>query len=81
MNPGVALVAGGVDRADLLEAEVPRGVRVQPNAEHVTITRALAKLTLSHTLADDLAEACQKLAQKGGLHEVDRRRAKTGTGY
>jgi glutamate decarboxylase len=56
-----------------------------PNAEHVTIMRALVKLTLSHTLAsklaDDIAEACQTLAKKGGLHPIDRKRAKTGTGY
>ena len=56
-----------------------------PNAQHVTIMRALVKLTLSHTLAttlaDDIAEACQTLAKKGGLHPIDRKRAKTGTGY
>ena len=56
-----------------------------PNAEHVTIMRALVKLTLGHTLAttlaDDIAAACQVLADKGGLHEHDRKRAKTGTGY
>ncbi len=56
-----------------------------PNAEHVTIMRALVKLTLGHTLAtalaDDLAQACSALATKGGLHELDRKRVKTGTGY
>jgi glutamate decarboxylase len=56
-----------------------------PNAEHVTIMRALVKLTLGHTLAstlaDDLAQACSILAQKGGLHPLERKRAKTGTGY
>ncbi len=56
-----------------------------PNAEHVTIMRALVKLTLSHTLAstlaDDIAQACETLKKKGGLHELDRRRVKTGTGY
>ena len=56
-----------------------------PNAEHVTIMRALVKLTLGHTLgstlADDLAQACATLEQKGGLHPLDRKRAKTGTGY
>jgi glutamate decarboxylase len=56
-----------------------------PNAEHVTIMRALVKLTLSHTLAttlaDDIATACEVLAQKGGLHPHDRKRAKTGVGY
>ena len=56
-----------------------------PNADHVTIMRALVKLTLSHTLAstlaDDLAQACETLDAKGGLHELDRKRVKTGTGY
>ena len=56
-----------------------------PNADHVTIMRALVKLTLGHTLAstlaDDIAEACETLKAKGGLHERDRRRVKTGTGY
>jgi glutamate decarboxylase len=56
-----------------------------PNAEHVTIMRALVKLTLGHTLAstlaDDITLACQTLDQKGGLHPIDRQRAKTGVGY
>jgi glutamate decarboxylase len=56
-----------------------------PNAEHVTIMRALVKLTLGHglatTLAGDIAQACETLEQKGGLHELDRKRVKTGTGY
>ena len=56
-----------------------------PNADHVTIMRALVKLTLGHTLAstlaDDIAHACETLDQKGGLHEIDRKRVKTGTGY
>src|SRR3954447_14672716 len=56
-----------------------------PNAEHVTIMRALVKQTLGHslasTLADDIAQACETLSVKGGLHELDRQRVKTGTGY
>ena len=56
-----------------------------PNAQHVTIMRVLVKLTLSHTLAstlaDDIAQACETLAKKGGLHEIDRQRVKTNTGY
>ncbi len=56
-----------------------------PNADHVTIMRALVKLTLGHgmaqTLAADIAEACETLDRKGGLHELDRKRVKTGTGY
>jgi glutamate decarboxylase len=56
-----------------------------PNADHVTIMRALVKLTLGHTLAstlaDDLAGACATLDKKGGLHELDRKRVKSGTGY
>jgi glutamate decarboxylase len=56
-----------------------------PNADHVTIMRALVKLTLGRslatTLADDIAEACETLRVKGGLHERDRRRVKTNTGF
>jgi glutamate decarboxylase len=56
-----------------------------PNADHVKIMRALVKLTLGHTLAETLADdiqvACAVLAEKGGLHPHDRKRAKTGTGY
>ena len=56
-----------------------------PNAQHVTIMRALVKLTLGHglatTLASDIAQACATLDKKGGLHEIDRSRVKTGTGY
>ena len=56
-----------------------------PNAQHVTIMRALVKLTLGHTLAstlaDDIAQACETLDKKGGLHELDRQRVKTNTGY
>jgi glutamate decarboxylase len=56
-----------------------------PNAEHVTIMRALVKERLGHslvsTLADDIAQAVSTLSTKGGLHELDRKRVKTGTGY
>jgi glutamate decarboxylase len=56
-----------------------------PDADHVTIMRALVKQTLGHalvsTLADDIAEACATLDKKGGLHELDRKRVKTGVGY
>jgi glutamate decarboxylase len=56
-----------------------------PNADHVKIMRALVKLTLGHTLtttlAHDIADACATLEKKGGLHELDRKRVKTGTGY
>ena len=51
-----------------------------PNADDVTIMRVLVKLTLSHTLAetlaDDIDEACALLAKKGGLNPHDRKRAK-----
>jgi glutamate decarboxylase len=56
-----------------------------PDAEHVTIMRALVKQTLGHamatTLAGDIADACATLATKGGLHALDRQRVKTGVGY
>ena len=76
----VAVAAGRRARLD-----GARRTRCRPTREHVTIMRALVKLTLSHTLAstlaDDIAQACEALAKKGGLHEHDRKRAKTGTGY
>jgi glutamate decarboxylase len=56
-----------------------------PKADHLTIMRALVKETLAQslveTLAADIAQACATLDKKGGLHELDRRRVKTGTGY
>ncbi len=56
-----------------------------PNAEHVTILRALVKETLTQSmvrsLAADIAEACKTLEHKGGLHPRDRERVKTGVGY
>ena len=57
-----------------------------PNAEHVTIMRALVKLTLGHTLAQHARRRhrrrrARRSTRKGGLHEIDRKRVKTGTGY
>jgi glutamate decarboxylase len=56
-----------------------------PNAEHVKIMRVLVKETLGHslttTLGADIAQACETLAVKGALHESDRKRVKTNTGF
>jgi glutamate decarboxylase len=56
-----------------------------PNAEHVKIMRALVKQTLSQsltvTLGQDIAQACSTLDAKGRLHESDRKRVKTNTGF
>jgi len=56
-----------------------------PDAEHVKIMRALVKQTLGHslitTLGADIAEALATLKVKGGLHESDRKRVKTNTGF
>jgi glutamate decarboxylase len=56
-----------------------------PDAQDVKVMRALVKETLSRemvdTLARDIAEACETLGQKGGAHDSERRRVKTGTGY
>ena len=79
---------GEFDVASQLAAErgwmVP-AYTLPPNADHVKIMRALVKLTLGHSLvnklADDIAQACDTLGQKGGLHELDRKRVKTGVGY
>jgi glutamate decarboxylase len=52
-----------------------------PDAEHVTIMRALVKGTLGRSLAttlgQDIAQACATLEEKGGLHPRDRARVKT----
>jgi glutamate decarboxylase len=56
-----------------------------PNAEHVTILRALCKETfpqsLVEVLAADIDQALETLDKKGGAHKEDRKRVKTGTGY
>jgi glutamate decarboxylase len=56
-----------------------------PNAQKMKLMRALVKLTLTHPLAErlatDLAEACEILAKKGGVHESERKRVHTATGY
>jgi glutamate decarboxylase len=56
-----------------------------PKAEHVKIMRVLVKETLGHSLTmclgQDIAGACATLSQKGGLHESDRKRVKTNTGF
>jgi glutamate decarboxylase len=56
-----------------------------PNAEAVTVMRALVKSNLDRArtdlLSEDIAEACETLAKKGGLHEEERERVHTGTGY
>ena len=56
-----------------------------PNAEHVKIMRVLVKQTLSHSLTvalgQDIKQACATLDAKGSLHEADRKRVKTNTGF
>jgi len=56
-----------------------------PDAQDVTIMRALVKQTLSRehvdTLARDIEEACATLDKKGGVHESERRRIVTGSGH
>ena len=56
-----------------------------PNADHITIMRVLVKETLGHSLVsalhEDMTQACATLDRKGGLHDIDRRRVKTGAGY
>jgi glutamate decarboxylase len=48
-----------------------------PNAEKVTLLRALVKETFTYTmverLADDIDEACKSLSVTGGLHELQRK--------
>lgn len=56
-----------------------------PNAQDVTIMRALVKETMSRehvdTLARDIEEACSTLAKKGGAHESERKKIVTGPGH
>ncbi|AEV85044.1 glutamate decarboxylase [Actinoplanes sp. SE50] len=56
-----------------------------PNAQHVTIMRALVKETMTRQhvdlLAEDIDDACATLDNKGGAHESERRRIITGPGH
>jgi glutamate decarboxylase len=56
-----------------------------PDAQDVTMMRALVKETLSRehvdTLARDIEEACATLAKKGGAHEAERSMMVTGSGH
>jgi len=56
-----------------------------PDAEHIKIMRVLVKETLGHSLTtclgEDIGEACTTLKAKGALHERDRKRVKTNTGF
>jgi glutamate decarboxylase len=56
-----------------------------PNAEHVTIMRVLVKQTLSQALTrklgEDIRQACATLDAKGAMHETDRKRVKSNTGF
>ena len=56
-----------------------------PEAEEVKIMRALVKETLSRAqvdrLADDIHEACETLAKKGGAHPHERKKMKRSPGF
>ena len=56
-----------------------------PNAQDITIMRALVKETLSRehldTLVRDIEEACTTLDRKGGAHESERQKIMTGPGH
>jgi glutamate decarboxylase len=56
-----------------------------PDAQEVTIMRALVKETMSRehvdTLARDIADACSTLARKGGAHESERQKMVVGPGH
>jgi glutamate decarboxylase len=51
----------------------------------VKIMRVLVKESLGHSLTTvlgaDIAQACTTLGVKGPLHESDRKRVKTNTGF
>ena len=56
-----------------------------PDAQDVTIMRALVKETMSRehvdTLARDIEDACTTLAAKGGAHESERAKMVVGSGH
>jgi glutamate decarboxylase len=56
-----------------------------PDAQEVKVMRALVKETLGRSqvdrLADDIAEACATLEQKGGAHPQERHKMKRTPGY
>jgi glutamate decarboxylase len=56
-----------------------------PDAEEVKVMRALVKETLGRAqvdrLANDIAEACKTLEEKGGAHPHERRKMKRSPGY
>jgi glutamate decarboxylase len=56
-----------------------------PDAQDVTIMRALVKQTMSRehvdTLTRDIAQACETLERKGGTDEAERKRMITGPGH
>ncbi|WP_028661169.1 glutamate decarboxylase [Nocardioides insulae] len=56
-----------------------------PNAQKITIMRALVKENFSRehvdTLARDIADACATLERKGGAHEEERRQMVQGPGH
>jgi len=56
-----------------------------PDAQNVTLLRALVKETMTREMVDalarDLDAACRTLDEKGGTHENERGQVKSGTGY
>ena len=52
-----------------------------PNAQDVKVLRVLVKETLGAALVkqlgEDIAQACETLDQKGGMHPHDRKRVKS----
>jgi glutamate decarboxylase len=56
-----------------------------PDAQEVKVMRALVKETLGRSqvdrLADDIAEACTTLEEKGGAHPHERKQMKRSPGY
>jgi len=56
-----------------------------PDAQDVKIMRALVKETMSREQVDrliqDIEDACTTLDQKGGAHESERAKVKSGSGY
>ena len=61
------------------------GHTMPPDAQEVTIMRALVKETMSRehvdTLARDIHDACDTLTAKGGAHDSERAKMVTGQGH
>jgi len=80
MEQNARALAGKLERGWMLPAYT-----MPPDAQEVKVMRALVKETLSRSgvdrLATDIEHACATLEKKGGAHDEERRRMRTGSGH